>query len=81
VKIVNEYQSVSCEIIHVNKVLIFFILRLKVGYIERARTPKVNLGGITIEYVPEVLDDLDHSIYARGFDDGLHEGIVSLMIC
>jgi hypothetical protein len=27
-----------------------------------------------------VLDDLGHSVYARGFSDGLHEGIASLVI-
>jgi hypothetical protein len=30
--------------------------------------------------IVHVLDDLDHCIYARGFSDGLHDGIVSLKI-
>jgi len=30
--------------------------------------------------IDHVLDNLCHSIYTRGFGDGLHEGIVSLTI-
>jgi hypothetical protein len=30
--------------------------------------------------IVRVLDDLGYCVYARGFCDGLHEGIVSLMI-
>jgi hypothetical protein len=30
--------------------------------------------------IVRVLDALGYSVYARGFSDGLHEGIVSLMI-